>query len=46
MRMARCPAATRSERLSRHLKIPFVVTVHGLDAFSSRQVSDGRVLRV
>jgi teichuronic acid biosynthesis glycosyltransferase TuaC len=25
--------------LSRHLKIPFVVTVHGLDAFSLRQVS-------
>jgi len=25
--------------LSRHLKVPFVVTVHGLDAFSTRQVS-------
>ena len=33
------PCGHASALLSRHLKIPFVVTVHGLDAFSSRQVS-------
>jgi teichuronic acid biosynthesis glycosyltransferase TuaC len=33
------PCGHAAELLSRHLKIPFVVTVHGLDAFSSRQVS-------
>ncbi len=33
------PCGHAAALLSRHLKIPFVVTVHGLDAFSSRQVS-------
>jgi teichuronic acid biosynthesis glycosyltransferase TuaC len=33
------PCGHAAARLSRHLKIPFVVTVHGLDAFSLRQVS-------
>jgi teichuronic acid biosynthesis glycosyltransferase TuaC len=32
------PCGHAAALLSRHLKIPFVVTVHGLDAFSSRQV--------
>ncbi len=33
------PCGLAAALLSRHFKIPFVVTVHGLDAFSSRQVS-------
>ena len=33
------PCGNAAALLSRHLKTPFVVTVHGLDAFSSRQVS-------
>jgi glycosyltransferase involved in cell wall biosynthesis len=33
------PCGHAAALLSRHLNIPFVVTVHGLDAFSSRQVS-------
>jgi len=33
------PCGHAAALLSRHLKTPFVVTVHGLDAFSSRQVS-------
>jgi teichuronic acid biosynthesis glycosyltransferase TuaC len=33
------PCGHAAALLSRDLKIPFVVTVHGLDAFSSRQVS-------
>jgi len=33
------PCGHAAALLSRHLKIRFVVTVHGLDAFSSRQVS-------
>ncbi len=33
------PCGHAAALLSRHLKIPFVVTVHGLDAFSSQQVS-------
>jgi teichuronic acid biosynthesis glycosyltransferase TuaC len=33
------PCGHAAMLLDRHLKIPFVVTVHGLDAFSSRQVS-------
>ena len=33
------PCGHAAALLSRHFKIPFVVTVHGLDAFSSRQVS-------
>ena len=36
---AALPCGHAAARLSGHLKIPFVVTVHGLDAFSSRQVS-------
>ncbi len=36
------PCGHAATLLSRELKIPFVVTVHGLDAFSSRQV-EGRV---
>ncbi len=32
------PCGHAATLLSRELKIPFVVTVHGLDAFSSRQV--------
>ncbi len=32
------PCGYAAARLSRRLQIPFVVTVHGLDAFSSRQV--------
>ena len=35
------PCGHAASLLSRELKIPFVVTVHGLDAFSSRQV-EGR----
>jgi len=35
------PCGHAATLLSRELKIPFVVTVHGLDAFSSRQV-EGR----
>ena len=35
------PCGHAAMLLSRELKIPFVVTVHGLDAFSSRQV-EGR----
>jgi teichuronic acid biosynthesis glycosyltransferase TuaC len=33
------PCGHAGALLSRHLRIPFVVTVHGLDAFSSQQVS-------
>jgi glycosyltransferase involved in cell wall biosynthesis len=33
------PCGHAASLLSRELKIPFVVTVHGLDAFSSRQVT-------
>ena len=33
------PCGHAAALLSSYLKIPFVVTVHGLDAFSSRQVS-------
>lgn len=33
------PCGHAAALLSHHLKIPFVVTVHGLDAFSSRQVA-------
>ena len=33
------PCGHTAALLSRHLNVPFVVTVHGLDAFSSRQVS-------
>jgi teichuronic acid biosynthesis glycosyltransferase TuaC len=33
------PCGHAAALLSHHLNIPFVVTVHGLDAFSSRQVS-------
>ncbi len=36
------PCGHAAMLLSRELKIPFVVTVHGLDAFSSRQVK-GRI---
>jgi glycosyltransferase involved in cell wall biosynthesis len=33
------PCGHAAALLSRYLRVPFVVTVHGLDAFSSRQVS-------
>jgi teichuronic acid biosynthesis glycosyltransferase TuaC len=33
------PCGHAAELLSRHLKVPYVVTVHGLDAFSTRQVA-------
>ena len=32
------PCGHAAELLSRRLKIPFVITVHGLDAFSTRQI--------
>ena len=38
------PCGHAASLLSRELKIPFVVTVHGLDAFSTRQV-EGRAGR-
>jgi teichuronic acid biosynthesis glycosyltransferase TuaC len=33
------PCGHAAQLLSRHLKVPYVVTVHGLDAFSTRQVA-------